>query len=145
MLHFQGSYPRPLPIPPTAPLFDHIFCLLKDCAWPLHSSIFPHQGQAIAQAISLGMAHGDCDRVFMDAASLDFATAAWLLEDIHHQHKNLCHCITHVSGPPADVNAYCAGLQGLHALLLAIKDLCSYYAFTSAFILVGCNNTGALH
>jgi len=82
---------------------------------------------------------------YMSAASLDFATAAWLLEDSHFPHQNLCCSITHVSGPPADANAYDMELQGLHALLLAIKGLCSLHTVTSGSIVVGCDNLGALH
>jgi len=81
----------------------------------------------------------------MSAASPDFATAAWLLEDSCFPHQNLCHGITHVSGPLADVNTYCVEPQGLHALLLAIKGLCYFHAITSGSVVVGCNNLGALH
>jgi len=81
----------------------------------------------------------------MSVASPDFATAAWLLEDSHFPHQNLCQGITHVSGPPADANTYCMELQGLHALLLVIKGLCSFHAITSGLVVVGCNNLGALH
>ncbi len=41
----------------------------------------------------------------------DFATTAWLLEDSHFLHQNLCHGITHVSGLPSKANTYCAELQ----------------------------------
>jgi len=79
----------------------------------------------------------------MSAASPNFATAVWLLEDSCFSHQNLCHGITHVSGgPPAEANAYHAELQGLHALLLAIIGLCSFMV-TSGFVTVGCNNVGA--
>jgi len=59
----------------------------------------------------------------MSAASPEFAMAAWLLEDSHYPYQNLCQSITHVSGPPDAINTYCAELQDLHALLLAIKSL----------------------
>jgi len=47
---------------------------------------------------------------YMSVASLDFAMAAWLLEDSHFPQQNLCQGITHVSEPPADTNAYCVEL-----------------------------------
>jgi len=75
----------------------------------------------------------------------DFATTAWLLEDSHFLHQNLCHGITHVSGPPLEANAYCAVLQGLYTLLLAITGLCSFHRVTTGSVIVGCNNLGALH
>jgi len=89
--------------------------------------------------------HRVCDGSYMSAVSPDFATAAWLLEDSHFPHQNLCKGITHISGPPADVNANHAELQGLHALLLAIKGLCSFHAITSGLVVVGCDNLGTLH
>jgi len=129
-LHFQGSSLQPIPPPPAATLSDHIIYLWKDWAWPLHSSVFPNNGQAAANAIHLGMAHGVCDGSYMTEASPDFATAAWLLEDSCLLHLNLCWGITHVSGPPSKSNAYHAELQKLHALLLAVKKL--------AFIVLSC-------
>jgi len=67
----------------------------------------------------------------MGEASPDFATAAWVLEDSHLPHLHLCRGIAHVSGPPSEVNAYCAELQCLHALLMAIKGLCSFHRITT--------------
>jgi len=81
----------------------------------------------------------------MSVASPDFATAAWLLEDSGSPPKNLCQGITHVSGPPSEANTYCTELQGLHALLLVIKGLCSFHAITSGLVVVGCVSLGALH
>jgi len=81
----------------------------------------------------------------MSVASPDFATAAWLLKESCFLHQNLCHGITHVSGPPAEANVYCTEQQGLHVLLLAIKDLCSFHAITSGLVIMGCNNLRALH
>jgi len=81
----------------------------------------------------------------MSESSPEFATAAWLLEDSRFPHQALCHGIVHVSGVMNDVNAYHAELQGLHALLLAVKAVCSFYSITSGSILIGCNNLGALH
>ena len=69
-------------------------------------SVFPENGQAAANSISLGTAHGVCDGSYMSEASPDFATAAWLLEDSHFPHLHLCRGITHVSGPPSEANAY---------------------------------------
>jgi len=83
----------------------------------------PNHRLAVANAISLGTAHGICDGSYMSEASPDFATMAWLLEDSHLPHHNLCWGITHVSGLPSEANAYHAELQRLHALLLAIKGL----------------------
>jgi len=105
----------------------------------------PTQGQASTNAIHLGTAQVVCDESYMSAAYPDFATAAWLLKDSHFPHQNLCQGITHVPGPPADANVYRAELQGLHALLLAIKDLCSFHAITSVLVVVGCDNLGAFH
>jgi len=70
---------------------------------------------------------------------------SWLLEDSHLPHLNLCWGITHNSGPPSESNAYCAELQGLHALLLVIEGLCSFHSITIGSIIVGCNNLGTLH
>jgi len=98
-----------------------------------------------SKAVMLGMAHVVCNGLYMSEASLEYATAAWLLEDSRFPHQNLCHGIVHVSGITTDVNAYQAELQGLHALLLAIKAICSYYSVTSGLVLVGCDNLGALH
>jgi len=133
-LHFQGSCLQPIPPPLATTLLAHVLQLCKEQVWPLHSSVFPNQGQAAANAIHLGTAQGVCDGSYMSAASPDFATAAWLLEDSHFPHQNLCQGITHVSGPSADANAYCMELQGFHALLLAIKGLCSFYAITSGLL-----------
>jgi len=108
-------------------------------------SVFPENGQAAANSISLGTAHGVCDGSYMSEALPDFATAAWLLEDSHFPHLHLCRGITHVSGPPSEANAYGAELQGLHALLLAIKGLCSFHSINTRSIIVGCDNQGALH
>jgi len=135
-LHLQGSCPKPLPVLPADSLAAHIHQLWKEHAWPLYSSVFPNQGQAIAEAIMLGTAYGVCDGLYMSEASPEYATAAWLLEDSRFPHQNLCCSIVHVSGI-IDVNAYQAELQGLHALLLAIKAICSYYSVTSGLVLVG--------
>jgi len=91
------------------------------------------------------MAHGVCDGSYMKESSPDFATAAWLLEDSLSPQSNVCRGITHVSGSPAEVNAYRAELQGLHSLLMAIKGLCSFHQIVTGSILVGCDNQGALH
>ncbi len=90
MLHFQGSSLQPIPPTPATTLSDHIINLWKDWAWPLHSLGFPNNGQAVANAIHLGMAHGVCNSSYMGEASPDFATIAWLLEDSHLLHLNLC-------------------------------------------------------
>jgi len=145
MLHFQGSCPQPICPPLATALSEHVIHLWKERAWPLHSSVFPNQALAVANAICLGTAHGVCNGSYISTVSPDFATTAWLLEDSHFPHQNLCCSITHVSGPPSKANAYCAELQGLHALLLAIKGLCSFYAVTIGSVVVGCNNLGALH
>ncbi len=81
----------------------------------------------------------------MSEVSPDFATTAWLLEDSHFPHLHLCQGIVHVSGPPSAANAYHAELQGLHALLMAIKGLCSFHRITTGSVIVGCNNQGALY
>jgi len=105
MLHFQRSSMQPIP-PPAATLSDHIIYLWKDQAWSLHSLVFPNNGQAAANAIQLGTAHGVCNGSYMSETSPDFATAAWLLEDSCLPHLNLCWRITHISGPPSESNAY---------------------------------------
>jgi len=87
------------------------------------------------------MAHGVCDGSYMSEASPDSATAAWLLEDSCLP----CQGITHVSGPPSETNAYHTKLQGLHALLMAVKGLCSFHSITTRSVIMGCNNLGALH
>jgi len=97
MLHFQGSSTKPLPILPMATLSEHIHGLWKEQAWPLHSSIFPSQGQAITEAIMLGMAHGVCDGSYMSEASPKFATATWLLKDSQF------HIRTHVEALPTSL------------------------------------------
>jgi len=145
MVHFQGSSLQPIPSLLASTLSDHLLHLWKDRSWPLHSSVFPDNGQAAAQAICSGMAHGVCDGSYMSEASPDFATAAWLLEDSLFPNHDLCRGITHVSGPPSEANAYCAELQGLHSLLLAIKGLCSFHRITIGSVIVGCDNQGALH
>jgi len=145
MLHFQGSCPQPIPPPPAMTLSEHVIHLWKEQAWPLHSSVFPNQGLAVANAICLSTAHGVCNGSYMSAVSPDFATAAWLLEDSCFPHQNLCFGITNVSVPPYETNAYCAELKGLHALLLAIKQLCSFHTVTIGSVVVGCNNLGALY
>jgi len=144
-LHWQGSCPKPLLVIPVDSLVAHICQLWKECTWPLYSSVFPNQGQAITEAIMLGMAHEICNGLYMSETSLEYATAAWLLEDSRFPHQNLCHGIVHVSGITIDINAYQAELQGLHALLLASKASCSYYSVTSGLVLVGCDNLGALN
>jgi len=143
MLHFQGSCLQTLTIPLATTLSEHVIQLWKEQAWPLHSSVFPNQGQAAADPIQLGMADGIFDGSYMSVASPDFATTAWLLEDSHFPHQNLCCGFTHDSGPPAEANTYCAELQGLHMLLLAIKGLCSFHVVTSGSVIVGCNNLRA--
>jgi len=139
MLHFQGSCPQPIPSPLATTLSMHIIQLWREQAWPLHSSVFPNQGLVIANAIHLGTAQGVCDRSYISAASPGFTTVAWLLEDSHFPHKNLCQGITHVSGPPADANVYHTELQGLHTSLLAIKGLFSFHVITSGSVVVGCD------
>jgi len=42
------------------------------------------------------------------------------------------------------INAYCAELQGIYALLVALKTFCNHYQITSDSIMIGCNNKGAL-
>ncbi len=145
MLHFQGSSSQPIPPPPTNTLSAHLLHLWKDCLWPLHSSVFPDNGQAVAHTIHLGTAHGVCDGSYMSEVSPDFATTAWLLEDSCLPHFHLCQGIVHVSGPSSVANAYRAELQGLHSLLMAIKGLCSFHRITMGFITVGCDNQGALY
>jgi len=106
-LHWQGSCPKPLPVLPVDSLAAHICQLWKEHAWPLHSSVFPNQGKAIAEAIMLGMSYGVCDGSYMSEVSLEYATATWLLEDSRFfPHQNLCCSIVHVSGITIDVNAY---------------------------------------
>jgi len=144
-VHFQGSSPQPIPLPPASTLSDHLLHLWKDRSWPLHSSVFPDNGQAAAQAIQFGTAHGVCDGSYMSKASPEFATAAWVLEDSLLPQHHLCWGITHISGPPSEANAYRAELQGLHSLLLAIKGLCSFHGIITSSVIVGCDNQGALH
>jgi len=60
-------------------------------------------------------------------------------------HTKTCAEVSPISGPPDAINAYCTELQGLHALLLAIKGLCSFYTITLGSVTVGCDNLGALH
>jgi len=148
-LNFQGSCSQSIPFPLATTLATtlstHVIQLWKEQAWPLHSSVFPNQCLAVTNAIHLGAAQGVCDGSYMSAAIPDFAMTTWLLEDSHFPYQNLYYGITHVSGSPADTNVYCAKLQGLHALLVAIKGLCSFHAITSGSVGVGCDNLGALH
>jgi len=60
-LHFQGSCLQPIPPPLATTLSEHVIQLWKKQAWPLHSSVFPDQGQAAANAICLGTAEDVCD------------------------------------------------------------------------------------
>jgi len=90
MLHFQGSSPQPIPPLPPNTLSAHLLQLWEDCAWPLHSSVFPDNSQVVAHSIHLGTAHGICDGSYMSEASPDFATTAWLLEDSCFPHLHLC-------------------------------------------------------
>ncbi len=110
MLHFQGSCPQPIPPPPGMTLSEHFIHLWKEQAWPLHSFVFPNQGLSVANTIFFGTEHGVCNGSYMSAVSPDFATAAWLLGDSHFPHQNLCHGITHISGPPFEANAHCSEL-----------------------------------
>jgi len=148
MLHFQGSSLQAISPPPATTLSDHIIYIWKVWwAWSLHSLVFPNNGQAAANAIHLGTAHGVCNSSYMRSeASPDFATAAWLLEDSCLLHLNLYWGITHISSRPSGINAYHVKLQGLYALvLLAIKGLCSFHSITTRSVTVGCNNLGTLH
>jgi len=103
--------PQPIPPPPATTLSAHLLHLWKDRSWPLHSSVFPDNGQTAAQAIHFGMAHVVCDGLYMSEASPDFATASWLLEDSLLPQHNLCQGIIHVSGPPSEANAYHANCK----------------------------------
>jgi len=78
----------------------------------------------------LGTAYEVCDGSNMTEAFPECATAAWLLEDSQFPHQNLCQGIAHVSSITTDDNAYHMELQSLHALLLAIKGLCSFCTVT---------------
>jgi len=49
--------------------------------------VFLNQGQALAEAIMLGMAHGVCNGLYMSEASPEYATATWLLEDSRFPHQ----------------------------------------------------------
>jgi len=80
-VHFQGSSLQAIPPPMATTLSAHLLLLWKDWSWPLHSSVFPDNAQAIAQAIQSGTAHGVCNGLYMKEASPDFATATWLLKD----------------------------------------------------------------
>jgi len=49
-----------------------------------------------------------------------------------------------VGGPPEQVNAYRAELQGLHSLLAVIEIFCLHHQIQSGGITIGCDNKGAI-
>jgi len=53
--------------------------------------------------------------------------------------------ITQVHGQPSVVNSYCAKLQGMYSLILAINHICSLHQLALGSLLVSCNNQGMIH
>ncbi len=83
MLHFQIS--SPWLIPPTShnPVRTY-YPPMEGVSLATALLHLPKSRSGMANAIHLGTAHGVCNGSYMSAVSPDFATVAWLLEDISH-------------------------------------------------------------
>jgi len=73
----------------------------------------------------------------------NLATTAWFLADLQADPDTLFFGASPVSGPPTEINAYRAELQGIHNLLVAIEFFCAQYDIKEGGITVGCDNQGA--
>jgi len=87
---------------------------------------------------------GLLDGSYMPQQYPRLATAAWMLADSVASTPSLFSGVCPVSGLSASVNAYWAELQGIYALLAALKHFCIQHHITSGGLLIGCNNHGAL-
>ena len=118
---------------------------LGEPGWPLHDSIFPaDEGKAIAQALQDGKeVLSACDGSYMARLSTQHGAAAWVVEEQAMGSKARGVCQT--SGTEDEVNPYRSELQGIHALLLAVKILCQLHSVTSGRLIVGCDNQGGIN
>ncbi len=122
-----GSAPAFLPLLPPASIWD-VLDSLGDAQWPLCYLQFPTGGTHLALAILSCSAHGVCDGSYMPSLCHDLGAAAWFLKDSHSPGLHTFYSSLHGTGGPGIPNAYHAGLQGMHVLLLAIHSICQAFS-----------------
>jgi hypothetical protein len=139
---FYGGSDLLLPPPPL----DSISSILQDMgerAWPLRQRTFPHDGLAIALAITHGSAIAVADGSFKPGRALHLGAAAWIIHDPSHPAQS-CSGATAVSGGIGIVSAYRAELQGVHAILLALWTICLRHSILAGHIKIACDNLEAV-
>ena len=105
--------------------------------WPLANCNFS-QVTAVALAIQRGTAIAVSDGSYMPKRSTAVASAAFKLLDTVT--GECCEGQTLVSGTEKEVNAYRAELQGIHADLLLILAVCSFFEIRQGSAQVYCDN-----
>jgi hypothetical protein len=108
----------------------------------LDDASFPSNLAPLVQAIINGTAQGCCDGSYMRELSTNLGAAAWKVED--PASGQAIHGTVQTSGNDFEVNAYRSELQGIHAKLLAISAVCSFYSIAEGAITLGCDNKGGV-
>ena len=146
---FNGSAPLVTAPPPQPPATVHEVATRWDYGWPLQKSNFPGKGDSIAQALIKGTAQGVCDGSYKPKTTDELGTAAWVIEDAdrvvdHNYSPRSCVGVVRTTGTRREINAYRSELQGIHAILLAVKAICQLHNVHQGSIRLACdNNTGA--
>jgi len=113
--------------------------------WLIKSAHFPEHRRQIAQAIQHGSTVAICNGSYMPNTFPQLAAAAWIIHPGPNSLATPCHSIMQVHGDPCSVNSYRAELQGLHALITAIRHICMTHQIMSGLIAIGCNNKGVIY
>ena len=107
----------------------------------LRFSSFPGNGRAVATSIKNGTAIAVTDASIYSST---IGTAAWVIQCPASGSR----CLGRVRVPigSSDMNSYRAEIFGIYSILLATKELCSFYSISSGRMIIACDNDdGLLH
>lgn len=140
-LAFDGSAPNDYKFDPLPSNLRALIDSWPD-GWPLHDSFFPDDMSLIVQAIIEGSAILVSDGSYKPKVSPRLGSAGWIFEC--QTTGATCRGRCQTSGQPQEVNPYRSELQGLHAGLLAILAVCSFYDVKEGSLRVGCDNSNGV-
>ena len=80
----------------------------------------------------------------MPSLCSNLGAAAWFLEDSCSPGLHICYGSLHSTGGPGVSNAYQSELQGMYAMLLAVRSICQAFSLPSGKVTLGCDNLGVL-
>lgn len=129
--------------PENPPSLHSVIQSMGEKGWPLATAQFPDEGRQLKDAITQGTARGVSDGSYKREQAEDLGTAGWIIFDPNT--RSHCGGVVQTTGQRSEVNAYRSELQGLHAMLLAIKVLCIFHEITHGAVCLGLDNEGAVH